>query len=78
MTPLYTAEKYTYYVAWSDADGEYVGRCSEFPSLSHLAPTLLGALGGVIDLVSVVLKDLRENEEPHPRPLAVALLKVSS
>lgn len=26
--------RYTYSVTWSDEDGEYVGLCTEFPSLS--------------------------------------------
>jgi len=28
---------YTYRITWSDEDGEYIGLCSEFPSLSWLA-----------------------------------------
>ncbi len=27
-------DRYTYRVTWSDEDGEYVGLCAEFPSLS--------------------------------------------
>jgi hypothetical protein len=29
--------RYTYRVTWSDDDNEYVGLCTEFPSLSLLA-----------------------------------------
>ncbi|GFO77217.1 antitoxin [Bathymodiolus platifrons methanotrophic gill symbiont] len=32
-------EKYTYRVTWSEEDGEFLGLCSEFPSLSWLAET---------------------------------------
>jgi len=31
-------DRYTYRVTWSEEDDEYVGLCSEFPSLSWLAP----------------------------------------
>ena len=30
-------DKYTYRVTWSEDDEEYVGLCTEFPSLSWLA-----------------------------------------
>jgi len=30
-------DRYTYRVTWSEDDNEYVGLCSEFPSLSWLA-----------------------------------------
>ena len=30
-------DHFTYRVAWSQADGEHVGLCAEFPSLSWLA-----------------------------------------
>jgi predicted RNase H-like HicB family nuclease len=32
-------DRYTYRVTWSAEDGEYVGLCAEFPSLSWLAST---------------------------------------
>jgi len=51
-------EKYTYRVLWSEEDGEHVGLCEEFPSLSWLAPTQVGALNGITQLVSEVLRDL--------------------
>jgi hypothetical protein len=75
MKPLYTAEKYTYYVAWSPDDSQCVGRCSEFPSLSHLADQPAGALAGIIDLVRGVLKDMFDNDEQAPTPLALSVLR---
>ena len=36
-------DKYTYRVTWSEEDGEYVGLCAEFPSLSWLADTQTAA-----------------------------------
>ena len=40
-------DKYTYRVMWSEEDGEYVGLCAEFPSLSWLAKTQKEALAGI-------------------------------
>ena len=48
---------YTYRVTWSDENQEYVGLCSEFPSLSWLASTRSEALRGVRRLVADVTSD---------------------
>lgn len=61
---------YTYRVTWSAEDGEHVGLCVEFPSLSWLAPTPEKALAGIRRVVSTVVEDLRANGEPLPEPLA--------
>ena len=45
------AQKYTYRVIWSEKDGEFVGLCAEFPSLSWLASTQADALSGIVDQV---------------------------
>jgi hypothetical protein len=39
-------DKYTFRVLWSDEDGEFVGLCAEFPSLSWLAASREAALCG--------------------------------
>src|SRR5580658_5335247 len=44
-------DSYTFRVTFSDEDNEYVGLCSEFPSLSWLAPTRDDACRGVEALV---------------------------
>jgi len=61
---------YTYRVTWSPEDGEHVGLCAEFPSLSFLASTPDKALTGIRKLVGVVVKDMRTSKEPVPEPLA--------
>ena len=61
---------YTYRVAWSPDDGEYVGTCLEFPSLSWLAKSSRAALGGIERVVADVVADLEGNGEPVPEPLA--------
>ncbi len=63
-------EKYSYRVIWSSDDSEYVGLCAEFPSLSWLAPSQVGALEGVVKLVGEVVRDLQRSREPVPTPIA--------
>jgi predicted HicB family RNase H-like nuclease len=62
--------KYTYRVTWSEEDGEYVGLCAEFPSLSWLARTPEAALKGIRKLVNKVVADMVQNAEPIPDPIA--------
>lgn len=63
-------DHYTYRVTWSPEDGEHVGLCVEFPSLSWLADTPEAALAGVRQVVADVVADLRASGEPVPEPLA--------
>ena len=63
-------DRYTYRVTWSEDDHEYVSLCAEFPSLSWLAKTPEAALKGIRKLVADVRKDLRENGETIPEPIA--------
>ncbi len=63
-------DRYTYRVTWSEDDNEYVGLCTEFPSLSWLARTPEAALRGVRRLVTDVIQDLRDNSEDIPEPIS--------
>ena len=63
-------DHYTYRVTWSPEDGEHVGLCVEFPSLSWLAATPEAALAGIRRLVQDVVADLPASGEPIPEPLA--------
>mgnify|MGYP000854734255 CR=1 FL=1 len=63
-------DRYTYRVTWSEEDGEYVGLCAEFPSLSWLAPEPEAALRGIRQAVADVVVDLQKNGEPVPEPIA--------
>jgi len=65
-----TNDRYTYRITWSEEDGEYVGLCAEFPSLSWLAKTYGAALQGIRGVVAEVVDDLRTNNEPVPETLA--------
>lgn len=61
---------YTYRVTWSPEDGEHVGLCAEFPSLSWLAKTPEAALKGISKVVADVVADMQANGEPVPEAMA--------
>jgi predicted HicB family RNase H-like nuclease len=63
-------DHYTYRVTWSDNDKEYVGLCTEFPSLSWLANSPEAALKGIRNVVKDVIMDMRKEGEPIPEPIA--------
>jgi len=63
-------DHYTYRVTWSDEDGEHVGLCAEFPSLSWLERTPAGALEGIRRLVAGVLRDMARTGEEPPQPIS--------
>ena len=63
-------QHYTYRVTWSPEDGEHVGLCSEFSSLSWLAKTPDAALKGIQKVVGDVVADMQANGEPVPAALA--------
>lgn len=63
-------DHYTYRVTWSEDDGEFVGLCAEFPSLSYLAKTRNKAFSGIIDTVGDVVQDMLDNDETVPQPIA--------
>lgn len=63
-------DRYTYRVTWSKEDGEYIGLCAEFASLSWLASEPEAALQGIRQIVADVVADLHKNGEPVPEPLA--------
>ena len=65
-----TADHYTYRVTWSAEDGEYVGLCAEFPSLSWLRPTHEDAFAGIRTLVADSVEDMLDNGETPPAPMA--------
>lgn len=61
---------YTYRVTWSPEDGEHVGLCAEFASLSWLAKTPEAALKGIQKVVADVATDMQASGEPVPVALA--------
>jgi predicted HicB family RNase H-like nuclease len=65
-----SVDHYTYRVTWSPEDGEHVGLCAEFPSLSWLARTPEAALKGIRQVVAEAAKDMQASGEVVPAPLA--------
>lgn len=63
-------DRYTYRVTWSEEDGEHVGLCVEFPSLSWLEKTPEKALQGIRRLVKECVADMRKSHEVAPEPIA--------
>jgi predicted RNase H-like HicB family nuclease len=58
----------TFEVVWSEQDGEFVGRCVDFPSLSWLAATQEEALRGIRALVAEVIADLAKEAKSPSEP----------
>jgi predicted HicB family RNase H-like nuclease len=65
-----SSDHFTYRVTWSSEDGEHVAQCTEFPSLSWLAPTPEKALTGIRAVVADVVKDLLASGEQVPDAVA--------
>ena len=63
-------EHYSYRVIWSTEDGEFVGLCAEYPSLSYLDENRIAALNGITDLVKDIVADMTENNEKVPEPIS--------
>ena len=63
-------DRYTYRVTWSEDNQEYVGLCTEFPSLSWLGKTPESALKGIREIVDDVIRDMRQTGEEIPQPIA--------
>lgn len=69
MTPI-NPTHYTYRVTWSDEDGAFVGQCTEFASLSHLAAKPETALRGISALVQDIVEDMLATGETPPLPFS--------
>ena len=62
------AARYTYRIAWSVADAEFIATVVEFPSLSWLAKSRESALRSLTSLVQDVLHDMNTHGEDIPVP----------
>ena len=69
MARIDQTDKYTYRVLWSEEDGEFVGLCAEFPSLSWLAPSREAAITGIVKTVRQAVRDMAADGEVPPSPL---------
>jgi predicted HicB family RNase H-like nuclease len=64
-------DRYTYRLTWSEEDGEHVGLCVEFASLSWLDSSPERALSGIRKLVKETLADMVKSGESPPEPLSL-------
>jgi predicted HicB family RNase H-like nuclease len=62
--------RYTYRAEWSAERDEFVAVCIEFPSFSHYASTLSGAIDGVAAAVDQYVDELQTGGATVPTPLA--------
>lgn len=63
-------DRYSYGIIWSEEDKEYVGLCTEFPSLSWLDETPEDALKGIRAIIADVVIDMRSTGEEIPAPIS--------
>lgn len=68
--PQVDVSHYTYRVAWSAEDGEFVATVAEFPSLSWLAASQFAALEGLEQVLADVVVDMLQQGEEVPEPLS--------
>ena len=68
--PQVEVSHYTYRVAWSAEDSEFVATVAEFPSLSWLASSQVQALEGLEALLADVVVDMQEQGEEVPEPIS--------
>lgn len=61
-------DHYTFRVVWSPEDGEHVGLCDEFPSLSWASGCEERALAGIKQLVTATIADMQASGEKTPKP----------
>jgi predicted HicB family RNase H-like nuclease len=64
-------DRYTYRLTWSEEDGEHVGLCAEFSSLSWLDSSPEKALSGIRKLVKETLADMVKSGECPPEPFSL-------
>lgn len=63
-----SAERYTYRLAWSAKEAEFIATVVEFPSLSWIADSREDALAGLTSVVEEVLQDMLTEGEEIPAP----------
>jgi predicted HicB family RNase H-like nuclease len=62
--------RYSFKTDWSQEDQEFVGKCAEFPSLSHLDGDRVLAFNGIVELVQKIVADMEADGETPPVPFA--------
>lgn len=65
----FRAQEYSYSVVWSEEDGVFVARVTEFPSLAAHGGSQEKALREIRNVLGFVLEDLAAEGEEIPIPL---------
>ena len=68
--PPVDVSHYTYRVAWSVEDDEFVATVVELQSLSWLAPSQVEALQGLEAVLADVVLDMQDQGEDVPEPIS--------
>ena len=63
-------DRFLYRTMWTEEDQQYIGLCTEFPSLSWLASSPEAALRGIRRVVASVIADMKVQGEALPQPLS--------
>ena len=71
VTPLFSADKYTYRLLWDEDKQRYLGVCSEFPDLKYEATITSDALAGIQNRIAEEIESLSRLKKVVPEPLAV-------
>jgi hypothetical protein len=71
VTPLFSADKYTYRLLWDEDKQRYLGVCSEFPDLKYESTSTNDALAGIQNRVAEEIESFVRQRKPVPEPLAI-------
>jgi len=66
-------DHYPYRVTWPEEDQEYVGLCTEFPSLGWLDSSPEKALKGIRQVIAECVADLVKNKEQIPESRNISI-----
>lgn len=65
-------QNYSFGIAWSAEDGEYVATSVEFPGLSGLGPGPEEAIEALREAMAVAIESYLEDDEPVPEPRSLS------
>jgi predicted HicB family RNase H-like nuclease len=68
-------DHYTYRVTWSEEEQQFLGLCSEMPSLSAFADDRFEAMKQIIEVVKTSVAWIMEEGQEAPQPIATGTYK---
>lgn len=63
------ADDYTYRIFWSNEDDAHIATVAEFPELSSIEDSQQEAFRGILDLVTFLLDEMKQEGVEPPPPL---------